>query len=141
MLTIRHTDKIFGNHCWEREIWVACAHHLIFKNSAGWWNRISAENIDLKLLLYFWNNFFPTKKFQSLIKDLVKRKDFLTFDTYLRQILINHHWEKLLTKIAFFKNSVLPNFPNLVKLSKRLEIIKEWCLTKVISSDFWQNIL
>ena len=86
--------------------------------------RISAENLDKKLLWNFRNNFFPPKNFQSLIKDLVKRKDFLAFDTHLRQIQINYHWEKLLTKIAFFKNSVLPNFPSLVKLSKWLEITK-----------------
>ena len=53
--------------------------------------RISAENLVKKQLWNFWNNFFPPKNFQSLIKDLVKRKDFLAFDTHLTQIQINYN--------------------------------------------------
>ena len=79
--------------------------------------------------------------FQCLLKGLVSGKQYQASETNSIQNLMNYHWKKLLTKIALFKNIVLPNFPNLVKSSKRLEIVKKLILYKDTSSDIWQNTL
>ena len=78
----------------------------------------------LKQLLTFASYVVLIEFFQTFFKVLVKKKNFLAFDANFVQNCINLDREKILTNVAFFKKSVLPNFPNLVKSSKMLEIIK-----------------
>ena len=85
----------------------------------------SAENIGQKELFSLMSYGLLIEFVHCLFKDLVKGRQFQVLKTDFMKELTELAFKKRLTKVTNFKTIVLPNFRSLVKVSKRLEIIKE----------------